>query len=93
MYVALCNHYSTREANERFRHPLIDHLEDLLFGCIGVVKSCGIDKDELIAVFSMTQDPIREDSTSRLATLSIMGTEHDSLLALRQSIKSKSKIT
>jgi hypothetical protein len=63
------------------------HLEDLLVGFIGIVTSWGIDKDDLITVFFVTEDPIREDW---LGALSIMGIEHDPLC---QSCKSKSKIT
>jgi len=42
-----------RDANVRLRHPLTDHLEDLLIAFIGVVESRGIHKDELVAVCGM----------------------------------------
>jgi len=50
-----------RDTNVRPYHPPTDNLEDLLIAFIGVVKSWGVYKDELVAVFFMTKDPIRRD--------------------------------
>ena len=46
------------EANARLRHPFANHLEDLLVGFMGGVKSRGIDKDEFVSVFFMVQNSI-----------------------------------
>jgi hypothetical protein len=43
------------------RHPLVDHFEDLLVAFIAVVESRSVDKDERVAICSMTHDPMRGD--------------------------------
>ena len=87
IYVALCNHYSTgREANDRFRirHPLI---EDLL---AGVVKFWGIDKDELITVFLVAQDLIRETINNGHQTRPPPPIQIQNHLPLRRSVSHSS---
>ena len=53
--------FAQKTPNIRVRHPLTDHLEDLFVTFIGVVESRGVDKNELVAVCSMTEDPMRGD--------------------------------
>ena len=50
-----------RAANVRIHHPTTIRLEDLLLTFSSMVKWYGVDKDELVAVFLMSQDPIRSD--------------------------------
>jgi len=50
-----------RAANVRMHHPPTIRFEDLLVIFISMVKSYGVDKDELVAVFRMSQDAIRSD--------------------------------
>jgi len=40
---------------------LTDHREDLPVSFIGIVESWGVDKDELVVVFLVVQDPVRGD--------------------------------
>ena len=51
----------TGTPNVPHQPPVADQLEDLAVGFILVLGSRGIDKDELVAVFSMIQDPMRGD--------------------------------
>jgi len=46
-------------ANVRLHHPPNIRLEDLLFTFAGMVEWYGVDEDKLVAIFLMSQDPIR----------------------------------
>ena len=50
-----------RDTNICRYHPPTDHLKDLLIAFMGVVKSWGVYKHELVAVFFVTKDPMRRD--------------------------------
>jgi hypothetical protein len=51
----------SRSSNVRFRHPLGDHLKDLLVCFVGIIEPRGVDKDELVSVFCMAYHPMRGD--------------------------------
>jgi hypothetical protein len=50
------------DTDTRLRHPVTDFLEGFMVGAfITAIESRGIDKNELVAIYFMTQNPIRRD--------------------------------